>query len=202
MYFANGRRAFMGYWTQRDERTAWFANVPYAEPLTRAAAQRVPNEVWLENLRALFDGDTPGRDLVGHTIATDLIVAGAGEILPSVPHWYRGRAVLVGDSVHAPSSSSGQGASMAAESAVELARCLRDRPDHERAFAAYEALRRPRVERVAAYGARNNQSKTAGPVARALMRVMLPLATKSFLTPEKMFGWMYGHRIDWNTEVP
>ena len=34
--------------------------------------------------------------------------------------------VLLGDAVHTPSSSSGQGASQAAESAIELARCLRD----------------------------------------------------------------------------
>jgi len=34
--------------------------------------------------------------------------------------------VLVGDAVHAPSNSTGQGASLAMESAVQLARCLRD----------------------------------------------------------------------------
>ncbi|WP_345599527.1 FAD-dependent monooxygenase [Thermocatellispora tengchongensis] len=43
-----------------------------------------------------------------------------------VPHWRRGRMVLVGDAVHAPSNSSGQGAALAIESAVLLARCLRD----------------------------------------------------------------------------
>ena len=34
--------------------------------------------------------------------------------------------VLVGDAAHAPNHSSGQGVSLAVESAVELARCLRD----------------------------------------------------------------------------
>jgi 2-polyprenyl-6-methoxyphenol hydroxylase-like FAD-dependent oxidoreductase len=53
-------------------------------------------------------------------------VTGSLHIMPPVPHWHRGRLVLVGDAVHAPSNSSGQGASLAIESAIELARCLRD----------------------------------------------------------------------------
>ena len=201
MYFANGHRAFMGYWTQADGTTIWFANVPHAEALTSAEARRVSNDDWLARLRNLFVDDMPGRELLAHTSADGLLVAGLGEILPSVPRWYRGRAVLVGDAVHAPSSSSGQGASMAAESAVELARCLRDLPSHTDAFSAYEAVRRPRVEKVAAYGARNNQRKVSGPVGKAIMKVMMPIAMKTFLTPEKMFRWMHGHHIEWDAPV-
>lgn len=201
MYFSHGRRAFMGYWTQADGNTIWFANVPHAEPLSSAEARRVPNDAWLAKLRTLFADDMPGRELLAHTRDDDIIVAGRGEILPSVPRWYRGRAVLAGDSVHAPSSSSGQGASMAAESAVELARCLRDLPNHAEAFAAYEALRRPRVEKVAAYGARNNESKVSGSVGKAIMKVLMPIAMKTFLTPEKMFRWMHGHHIEWDAPV-
>jgi len=201
MYFANGKRAFMGYWTRGDGNTAWFANVPHAEAMTSAEARETSNDEWLLRLRELFDDDVPGRDLLAHADASTLLVAGSGEMLPSVPRWSKGRAVLVGDAAHAPSSSSGQGASMAAESAVELARCLRDIPYRREAFAAYEALRRPRVEKVAAFGARNNQDKIAGPVAKALMRVIMPIAMKTFLTPEKMFGWMHGHRIDWGATV-
>ena len=45
--------------------------------------------------------------------------------MPPVPHWHRGRKVLVGDAVHAPSHSTGQGASLAIrESSIQLARCL------------------------------------------------------------------------------
>jgi 2-polyprenyl-6-methoxyphenol hydroxylase-like FAD-dependent oxidoreductase len=201
MYFANGKRAFMGYWTQDDGNTVWFANVPRADMMTSAEAREIPTDEWLRRLRALFADDMPGRDLLAHTTAETLVVAGGGETMPSVPKWYERRAVLVGDAAHAPSSSSGQGASMAAESAVELARCLRDLPSHSEAFAAYEALRRPRVEKVAAFGARNNQEKVAGPVAKAIMRVMLPIATKTFLTPEKMFRWMHGHHIEWEATV-
>ncbi|MET7763267.1 hypothetical protein ABZS71_15015 [Streptomyces sp. NPDC005393] len=75
------------------------------------------------------------------------------------------------------SSSSGQGASLAAESAVQLARCLRDAP-YERAFARYEELRRPRVERIIANAARTNSDKAAGPVGRVVRDLLMPVAMK------------------------
>lgn len=58
-----------------------------------------------------------------------MMAVGPMERMPSLPHWHRGRTVPVGDSAHAPSSSSGHGASLAIESSVELARHLRDLPD-------------------------------------------------------------------------
>ena len=57
-------------------------------------------------------------------------------------------------------------ASQAAESAIELARCLRDLPTGEAAFASYEWLRRPRVEMISGAAAKTNQAK-AGKAARA-----------------------------------
>jgi 2-polyprenyl-6-methoxyphenol hydroxylase-like FAD-dependent oxidoreductase len=98
------------------------------------------------------------------TSATADVLIGAGglHIMPPVPTWYRGRMVLVGDSVHAPSNSTGQGASQAVESAVQLARCLRDFDDPATAFAAYERIRRPRVERIAARGAKIRATPSTG----------------------------------------
>ncbi|MFG1705001.1 FAD-dependent monooxygenase [Nonomuraea sp. M3C6] len=200
-YFVFGRRAFFGYWVQPDGRTAWFGNVPHERPMTSAQARQVPAAEWLRRLREIYADDVPARDLLAHTEAEGLVTLGSVEIMPSVPHWYRGRMVLVGDSVHAPSPSSGQGASLAAESAVELARCLRDLPDVPAAFAAYVRLRRARVERVAARAARTNNSKSFGPVAISLMRLMMPMATKTFLSPERTLGPEQRHRVDWDAPV-
>ena len=66
--------------------------------------------------------------MAAETTSDTLQAVGGLHIMPPVPHWHRGRMVLVGDAVHAPSNSTGQGASLAMESAIELARCLRDRP--------------------------------------------------------------------------
>ncbi|MEV2266204.1 FAD-dependent oxidoreductase [Nonomuraea africana] len=199
--FVFGARGFFGYWVQPDGRTAWFANLPHREPMSAAQARASSAEEWLRRLREIYAGDLPGGDLLRHTAAEQLVVLGSVEIMPSVPHWHRGRMVLVGDSAHAPSPSSGQGASLAAESAVELARCLRDVPDLTRAFEAYVRLRRPRVEKVAARAAKTNTTKTMGPAAISMMRLMMPLAMRTFLAPERTIGPEQRHHIDWDAPV-
>ena len=201
MSFVFGRRAFLGYWPEPDGRTAWFGNLPHDTPMTADKARAVPAEELLARLRDVYGDDVPARDLVAHTRPEELAAFGSIEILPAARRWYRGRMVLVGDAAHAPSPSSGQGASLAAESAVQLARCLRDVPDLERAFAAYERLRRPRVEQVAARAAKTNGSKGLGPVGRTLMGLLMPLATRTFMTPERLLGPEQRHTIDWEATV-
>ncbi|MBF8191910.1 FAD-dependent monooxygenase [Nonomuraea sp. K274] len=201
LWMAFGRRGFLGYWLQPDGRTGWFANLPHAQPMTAAQARRVPAAEWLRRLREVYAGEVPATDLLRHTSPDRLIVLGTVEIMPSVPRWHRGRMVLVGDAVHAPSPSSGQGASLAIESAVQLARCLRDLPDPTRAFAAYERLRRPRVERVIRQAGRTNSGKLLGPVGGALLSLLLPLALRTALRPERTLGYQHRHRIDWDEAV-
>jgi 2-polyprenyl-6-methoxyphenol hydroxylase-like FAD-dependent oxidoreductase len=195
--FVFGRRGFMGYWAQPDGRTAWFANLPDPAPMTAARARAIPVADWLDRLRAAYADDQPCRDLIEHTAAEGFTAFGSIEIMPGVPHWHRGRMVLIGDAVHAPSPSSGQGASLAVEDAIQLARCLRDLPDLPTAFAGYERLRRARVEKVAARARRTNNSKALGPAAITAMRLFMPLAMRTFMTPERTLGLEQRHRIDW-----
>ena len=101
-----------------------------------------------------------------------------------------------GDAAHAPAPSSGQGASMALEDAVVLAKALRDSDSVEAGFAAYEAARRDRVERIVAQGARSSSTKTPGPIGRFVRDTFLRLAFRYFMTPQSM-AWIYDHRIDW-----
>ncbi|GAO07411.1 putative oxidoreductase [Streptomyces lydicamycinicus] len=190
MYFAFGR-AFMGYWRGPDGRMIWFAGLPTDTPPSPADLARVPGAEWLSRLRDLYTGHVPGERLLRHTGPDDLMVVGRMERMPSVPHWYRGRMVLVGDSVHAPSSSSGQGASLAIESAVELARCLRDLPSPGEAFAAYEALRRPRVEAIGRNAAAVNKVKSGKSDA----------PVPAFPSLDEMLRPLHFHRIEWEATV-
>lgn len=128
MYFVQGRKAFFGYWRLPDGRTMWFSNLPYERQLTSAQARAVPAAQWRQQLREAYAGDIPAEKLIELSDPDDLLLLGSMEAMPPVPRWYRDRMVLTGDAVHAPSSSSGQGVSLTAESAVELARCLRDLP--------------------------------------------------------------------------
>ena len=81
--------------------------------------------------------------------------------MPHLPMWHTDRMVVIGDAAHAPSPSSGQGASLSIEDAVQLARCLRDAADAEQAFTAFERSRRNRVERIIKEAARINSNKAA-----------------------------------------
>jgi 2-polyprenyl-6-methoxyphenol hydroxylase-like FAD-dependent oxidoreductase len=201
MYFVMGRKAFLGYFQVPDGRTMWFSNLPHDQPLTGAQARALPSAQWMRELKAAYAGDIPAQNLLGLSNPDDLIVLGSMEAMPPVPQWSRGRMVLTGDSVHAPSSSSGQGVSLTAESAIELARCLRDLPDLPSAFAAYEGLRRERVETIAATAIKTNSQKSGGPVARILIRLLAPIFMKTFLTPEKMFGPVHRYRLSWDQKV-
>ncbi|MFC9973095.1 FAD-dependent monooxygenase [Spirillospora sp. NPDC127200] len=113
-----------------------------------------------------------------------------------LPAWHRGRMIVIGDAAHAPSPSSGQGASLAIEDGVELARALRDHGGVAAAFAAYDALRRPRVARIVKQAARVNSNKAAGPVARVFRDLLLPVVLRR--TAEgRQVRETYGHHIDW-----
>jgi 2-polyprenyl-6-methoxyphenol hydroxylase-like FAD-dependent oxidoreductase len=88
---------------------------------------------------------------------------------------------------------------MAIEDGVELGRCLRDLPDTAAAFAAYERLRRRRVERVVAFGARTSNSKAAGPVGRVFRDAFLPIGLR--MMSRQATEWLHGYEIDWDAPV-
>ncbi|GAB4104625.1 FAD-dependent monooxygenase [Micromonospora taraxaci] len=201
MTFAFGRRGYYLYWPEPGGGTRWGVNLPQQRPMSLVEARAVPAERWLDTLRSSYGDDDPGRELMATSIADELQVVGALQIMPPVPHWHRGRMVLVGDAAHAPSNSSGQGASLAIESAVQLARCLRDLPDVASAFDAYVRLRRSRVEKVAARAARINHAKAPGPVARTLMPLLMPLLVRTAMDPEKTVADEQRYVIDWDAPV-
>jgi salicylate hydroxylase len=70
---------------------------------------------------------------------------------PAMDQWSKRRCTLVGDACHPMVPLLAQGATMALEDGVVLARCLEKYPaDHETALARYEAARRTRANNVVA----------------------------------------------------
>jgi 2-polyprenyl-6-methoxyphenol hydroxylase-like FAD-dependent oxidoreductase len=104
--------------------------------------------------------------------------------------------VLVGDAAHAPTPTSGQGASLSIEDGLVLAKCLRDHAEPADAFARYEAARRPRVERIIKAAARNNSSKAAGPVGRVIRDAVLPTVLKLAATSNAQRK-IFDYHVDW-----
>lgn len=200
MTFAFGKRAYYLYWRTGDGRITWGANLPSKQYLSTTDARRIPAADWLTTLREAYADDIPGGRLANLTSEDNLQILGAIHIMPPIPHWHRDRMVLVGDAAHAPSNSTGQGASLAIESAIQLARCLRDLPDPNCAFAAYEGLRRERVEKITRRGARTNSAKTPGPVGRRFMQTVMPLFFK-VMNLEKTIGPEQRYTIDWDERL-
>jgi FAD-dependent urate hydroxylase len=195
-----GRRAFFGYVAAPGGEVWWFANVPRPDEPARGELETVGTAEWHRRLADLFAIDAgPAGALIAatkHDLAASPI-----HVIPHLPTWHSQRMVVIGDAAHAPSPTSGQGASLAIEDAVVLARCLRDLPDTEQAFATYEDLRRSRVERIIKNAARVNSSKAASPIARVLRDLLMPVAMK-LVKPEKLMAWQYDYRIDWNRVGP
>ena len=86
---------------------------------------------------------------------------------------------------------------MSMEDGVVLAQALRDCPDVTTAFAAYESVRRARVERIGKVGARSSSAKTPGRLARPFQEAFMRLVFRYAVTDRSM-AWMYDHRIDWD----
>lgn len=164
-----GQRAFFGYVVHPSGDVWWFANPPTPYP-------EHPDAEWLASL---FDGDAGPTAALVRATPHALTFALQYE-LPNVPCWRRGAIGILGDAAHAASPTSGQGASLAIEDAVDLARCLRDLPPAA-ALALFEQRRRARVERVVAEAARMSTHKVPGRLGAFMRDLMLPLVL-SFAT--------------------
>ena len=199
MHMVFGKRAFFSYMPREDGSVWWFANLPWPDEPTAAELKAIPDAQWKQRLLATFADDT--------SPATRLIRATRPNYtwypmhdMPAPKTWYRGRAVLIGDAAHVTSPSSGQGASLAFEDAIQLARCLRDRSVPTDAFSAYQALREERVKKVVAGAKQVNRSKAATGLNRIIRDAMFPVLMKKFNKPEA-FAWLYDHRIPFDQPI-
>lgn len=146
----------------------------------------------------LFAGDAgPAIDLIEAT--QEVLPLSPIHTIAQLPHWHRGRMIVIGDAAHAPSPTSGQGAALSIEDAVVLAQCLRDLPGSE-AFARFEQARRPRAERIIKWAARINSNKVAGPVGRVVRDAVLPTVLK-LTADSKALHQNFDHHIDWGAPV-
>jgi FAD-dependent urate hydroxylase len=196
-----GRHAFFVHATHPGGEVWWAANPARKAEPTHAELAAIGPQEWRDHLLRLFrDDDGPAADL----IAASETIFGVWKTydVPAVPRWHRDRMIVIGDAAHATNPSIGQGAAMAIEDAVVLAKCLRDSPGVSAAFTAYERLRRRRVERVVAQGNSTGGWKALGPVARIprdfIMAAALKRMARRGVDPS---GWIYDYRIDWDQRV-
>jgi len=166
----SGSRAMFGYTTAPWGETWWFSRAPHTPTPTKAYF-----------LAQLADDRTPAAEIIEST--EDVTFQQAYDV-PETPGWHNNRLVLVGDAAHAASPAAGQGASMAIEDSVILAKCLRDVPGITSAFETYTRIRRPRVEALVAASSR--QGTGAG--------------RRTAEAPSER-QWVREHHIDWESPV-
>ncbi|MET7424681.1 NAD(P)/FAD-dependent oxidoreductase [Dactylosporangium sp. NPDC005555] len=167
--------------------TLWAAQVPAARPPA--------GPVDRDAVAALFDGDRgPAAALVRST--QQWHPRTVMQAMPGgVPRWHRDGMVVLGDAAHP--MGAGQGANLAVEDAVVLARCLRDAPAVDAALVRYEALRRPRTGKMLEVAGANRDAKVAGPLAARMRDAMMPFFFQRFA--EKSGAWMYDYDVEWTT---
>lgn len=190
-----GLRGFFGYQVLPGGEVYWFENHTEPEEPAKGWAASITDDQW--------QADLLRRHAADHRVVAGILGATEGPIgrwplydLPSLPSWHRGGVCLMGDAAHAISPHLGQGAALGMEDAVVLAKCLRDEEDPRRAFAAFEDIRRPRVEALVQQARRTGGHMTpGGPVGRALRDLMLPFFLRLSL---KNADSVYGYRVAWD----
>ena len=193
-----GKRAFFGYVLAPSGEVWWFANVPRRDEPARGEAEAVASAQWQRTLAGLYAADTgPAARLVQASGTAGISKASPIHSIPHLPLWHNGRMIVIGDAAHAPTPTSGQGASLSIEDAVVLAQCLRDLPAPQHAFTRFQALRRPRAERIIKQAARINSSKTATPLTRILRDATLPAIMKMAANSKQATAGFRYH-IDWD----
>lgn len=200
IHFIFCKRAFFGYHVTPTGYIYWFVNRPQAEP-ARGAFDGITAKEHKQQMLDIFRDAQP--------FVQDIIQA-ADEIFPYFPSyalptqpasWHKGPVVLMGDAAHAISPSSGQGASMALEDAIVLAKCLRDIPDLEQAFATFEQLRRERTVKMYNVGKHSDSGKfVMQPLQQWFRDLTTPIFLNLFANP-KASEWMYSYRVNWNEPV-
>lgn len=142
------------------ERVYWFstANVEAGMKLSPAESK----SYLLEHFK---DWHHPVRHLIESTPAEHILHNDIYDIAP-MKRWCRGRVALLGDSAHPTTPNMGQGACMAIESSLALARCIRQSDELAESLRRYERERMPRTKWI------TNQSWRIGRIGQFESRLL------------------------------
>lgn len=193
-----GKKAFFSYLVRQDGYINWFSNRFDIEGPNRGQIEAISQADWKADLIRLYEGDDPIIKTI--IAATDVTIHKYPVYdMPLIDSWHEDRICLIGDAAHAPSSKAGQGASMALEDAITIAKCLRDLPDVPRAFATFESLRKQRVETLYKKIRRSNETRLSRTAAgRLIADLVLPISLR---ISARVTSSMYDFHIDWDEPI-
>ena len=159
----------------------WTAQVCAPEPPPDPAA------IGVAELTALFGAEAQATAVLRSAAAVRTV--NLGHVLKPLIRRHGDRIVLIGDAAHP--AGAGQGASIAMENAVILARHLAVAGTGAipGALAAFDRERQPRAGKLAKMETSNRDAKTAGPIATRMREMIMPHTFNRFY--EKATGWLY-----------
>jgi 2-polyprenyl-6-methoxyphenol hydroxylase-like FAD-dependent oxidoreductase len=178
-----GRSGFFGYgYCSPDpgDGVMWWSTQP-AHGMDAAAFRALDQAALKQHLADFHRG---WRDPIPQILeaAENIVVTDTLDVA-TLPTWSRKRSLLIGDAAHATSPHAGQGASLALEDAMRLARLMQGGQELSLTFQNFEAERRPRAEKIVAIARRNGNKKreftaTGAFIRDQMVRWLLPLGAR------------------------
>jgi 2-polyprenyl-6-methoxyphenol hydroxylase-like FAD-dependent oxidoreductase len=194
------KNAFLAYCILPNGEIWWWNGMSYPQEQSREELEKISNEQWQSDLINLYKED--------HDVVKELINATSENFLkypiyemPSIETWHKNNVCLIGDAAHAISPHAGQGASMAMEDAMMLAKCLRDIKNTQKAFAKFQQLRKQRVEKIAKIARDTGENFfLTNPIRKKLRNIMMKVMFTSFIF-NRMAKFFFGYNVEWDKKI-
>lgn len=199
-YFTFGRKGFFGYALCNkgsEEEVMWWSNIPEKKEFSRDELRKLRTEDIKAELRSLHNHwHEPIESIIQQS--TSIFKSNIYDV-DHLPKWSKNKVVLIGDAAHAMSPHAGQGASVALEDSMYLAKLLKDyQLPIERIFQKFESDRKKRVEKIIKTARRNASGKKELSAVASWFRdrfltILLPLFAGEGQ------DWIHRYQIDWDS---
>lgn len=198
-YLIFGKKGFFGYCLCNKgpgEEVMWWSNIPEERELSREEIKAQSPEEICDELLELHKGwHPPVENIIRQS--TNIFKSNIYDI-GSLPNWSKNRVVLIGDAAHAMSPHAGQGASVALEDSIVLAKLIRDEQlPIPSIFQKFEQERKKRAEKIVKTARRNGSGKKEISAVAAWFRdqflsLLLPIFAG------KGQDWIFNFDIRWD----
>lgn len=192
--FIYGKNGFFGYTGVNGNELMWWTNIMADNPYTKEEQVNFDREEERKSLLKQYSSYSfPITDIINNS--SNFLRLNVFDV-QFLPKWSNNKIILIGDAAHAVSPNSGQGASMALEDAMLLAKLIRDESTFERAFSTFEHTRRSRVEKIVLEGRkRGNDKVIVNRFQQKIRELMIRIFVNAFA--EKDNDWLFNYKIEW-----
>jgi len=194
MSFVFGQKGFFGYCGGDAGEMMWWSNLTREKEFTK---EEIINPDWKAIKEELYESFKDHYEPIPSLIKnSEILFRHNIKDIQSLPTWHKDRVVLIGDAAHAVSPNSGQGASLALEDAMMLAKLLRDNEDYKQAFILFEKNRKDRVEKIAIEGRRRGNDKEIVSPFKTKVREWMMWVFFKFVGVKGQ-KWILDYKVDW-----